>query len=97
MRFLCILGGRNIARTLTENHLLRTITTLQKYKNAKTKYRGDKSGKSFKSTIVFSDKKDNHINIICYDFSEDMPWVDTLSVAIISGEFMDWNKEKGFK
>ena len=72
-------------------------TKLKKYKNAKTKYRGDKSGKSFKSTIVFSDKNDNHINIICYDFSEDMPWDDTLSVAIISGEYLDLNKKKGFK
>ena len=73
------------------------LTKLEKSKKTKTKFRGDKSGKSSKSTIVFTDKNENLINIICYDFDKSMRWDDTLSVAVASREFVNWNTEKGYK
>ena len=73
------------------------LTKLKKSKIIKTKYRGDKSGKSFKSTIIFTDKNENLINIICYDFDKNMTWNDTLSVVVASREFVNWSSEKAFK
>ena len=34
----------------------------------KSKYRGDKTGESYKTTIAVTDKIGNLINITCYDF-----------------------------
>ena len=65
------------------------ITKLKKSKKTKTKFRGDRSGKSLKSTIIFTDKNENLINIICYDFDKSMPWSDTLSVAVASSEYVN--------
>lgn len=73
------------------------LTKLNKSKIIKTKFRGDKSGKSFKSTIIFTDKNENLINIICYDFDKNMTWTDTLSVAVASREFVNWNTTIGYK
>ena len=86
----CYKNMQNISNDITN------ITKLEGQNLGKDKYTGDKSGKSFKTIIAFEDKVGNILNITCYDFSEDMPWPDTLSIAIASKEFAEWNRTKGF-
>ncbi len=73
------------------------VTNLPISKKRKSKYRGDKTGESYKTTIAVTDKIGNLINITCYDFSNKMRYPDTMSIAIASKNYFEWNRKKAFR
>ena len=70
---------------------------IKENKKNKSKYRGDKSGKSYKTQVSLLTSDNGRINITCYDFSKTMKWSDGLSVSVASEEWGLFQKNKAYK
>ncbi len=54
------------------------------------KHNWDKSGKSTITDVVLEDSNGYQISVQCYDWSEDLPYWDSLRITIDTKEFNDW-------
>ena len=60
-------------------------------------HRGDKTGKSRVTTISFTLKSGDRINLQCYDWTKKMKYWDNLRVGIYTKEFTDWLNREAYK
>ena len=60
-------------------------------------HRGDKTGKSRVTTISFTLKSGDRINLQCYDWTKKMKYWDNLRIGIYTKEFTDWLHREAYK
>ena len=73
----------------------KTFKDLKK-KNWKSKHVADKSGKSTTDNTQYNYKDGGHTRVVCSDWSEEMNYLDKLSVSIVTREFEDWIREEAY-
>ena len=56
----------------------------------------DNSGKSKYKAIFYDFKSEDHISIICYDWTEKMKYPDNLRIGIMTKEFQTWINDKAY-
>ncbi len=68
-----------------------------KKENWKKKHVADKSGKSKTDNTQYNYKSGGHTRVTCADWSNEMNYVDKLSVSIVTKEFYYWIQNEAYK
>jgi len=77
------------------SELDKTIKNAEK-KSWKKKHAADKSGKSKTDNTQYTYKSGGHTRVTCNDWSEEMSYVDKLSVSIVTKEFVYWIENEAY-
>ena len=90
MEFADNIQGCSLKKKEIDLELLKLFKNLERTDHGFNKSRSDKSGKSLFSEIEYKFPSKNEISIQCYDWSEEIGYMDHLRLGLKHKEFTNW-------
>jgi hypothetical protein len=90
MEFADNIQGCSLKKKEIDLELLKLFKSLERTDHGFNKSRSDKSGKSLFSEIEYKFPSKNEISIQCYDWSEEIGYMDHLRLGLKHKEFTNW-------